>query len=135
MDNEITRLDWLYANSTSRSSLPKIKQGKELYQEICNLVFERQTLPSDMVGANIESLEQLFQTENLARKHSKPSWRRSASEPRSEKINDCFLVSSTQTRPSKSLRLIGATPLASQWFLRTIRRDRPATRDPKSRRM
>ncbi len=64
MDDQITRLDWLL----SRIQLldPPYQgsaEGKELYQQICKLVFEDQLFLRIWSEPTLNQLEQLFQTE------------------------------------------------------------------------
>ncbi|MGI0015503.1 MAG: hypothetical protein ACREBU_18970, partial [Nitrososphaera sp.] len=64
MNDEITRLDWLLSQIQLLD--PPFREsagGKQLYQEICKLVFEDQLYIRIWSEPTLNRLEQLFQTE------------------------------------------------------------------------
>lgn len=65
MDDQITRLDWLL-NRIQLLDPPcqESAEGKELYQEICKLVFEDRLYVRIWTEPILNDLDQLFQTEN-----------------------------------------------------------------------
>src|SRR6266540_913141 len=66
MDNEITRLDWLLSRiQLLDPPYQESEEGKQLYQEICKLVFEDQLYGRIWSEPILNQIEQLFQTEKL----------------------------------------------------------------------
>ena len=65
MDNEITRLDWLLSRIQLLDPPYQASEGgKQLYQEICKLVFQDQLYVRLWSEPMLNQLEQIFQTEN-----------------------------------------------------------------------
>lgn len=65
MDDKITRLDWLLSRvQLLDPPYQESEEGKELYQEICNLVLMGQLYVRIWSEPTLNQLEQLFQTEN-----------------------------------------------------------------------
>lgn len=65
MDDKITRLDWLLSRvQLLDPPYQESAEGKELYQEICNLVLMGQLYVRIWSEPTLNQLEQLFQTEN-----------------------------------------------------------------------
>jgi ribonuclease HIII len=105
MDNEITRLDWLL----SRIQLldPPYQEsagGKQLYQEICKLVFEDQLYVRIWSEPTLNQLEQLFQTE----KPNEELFKAELEEIRKRtiavrEVNDCFFGIVDPNTTSKDL--------------------------------
>ena len=94
MDDEIKRLDWLLSQiQLLDPPFQGSEEGKDLYQEICELVFEDKLYVRIWSEPILNHLEQLFQTE-------KPDKEIFGSEldeihttnTNSEKINDCFFA-------------------------------------------
>jgi len=64
MEDQITRLDWLLSRiQLLDPPYQESIEGKELYQEICKLVFEDQLYLRIWSEPTLNQLEQLFQTE------------------------------------------------------------------------
>jgi len=64
MDKEITRLDWLLTQiQLLDPPYQESEEGKQLYQEMCKLVFEDQLCVRIWSEPTLNQLDQLFQTE------------------------------------------------------------------------
>ena len=64
MDDQITRLDWLLSQIQLLDPPYKVsREGREFYQEICDLVFENKLYVRIWSEPILNHLEQLFQTQ------------------------------------------------------------------------
>ena len=92
MDNDITRLDGLLSRiQLLDPPYQESLESKELYQEICKLVFEDQLYPRIWSEPTLNQLDQLFQTE----KPDEELFKAELEEIRKRtiavrEINDCF---------------------------------------------
>ena len=135
MDDEIKRLEWLLAriqllDPPFRGS----EEGKDLYQEICKLVFEDQLYVRLWSEPTLNQLEHLFQTEKPDEELFESELQEISTRTRTVKeVNDFFFAIVDPNTTSKRLCKLLAKLKVFRRNLTSIRIVRSTTRGPNSR--